>query len=328
MPVLPFAEAVELAAAALRRCRTGEANAALVANALVTAEAEGLASHGLLRLPIYAAQTRVGKIDGYAEPSVSNPRPALLWIDAKNGFAYPALQKAVERLPAIARFEGIAAAAIRRSHHCGVAGHQVRRLAEAGLIGLLFANAPAAMAPWGGNRAVFGTDPIAFGCPLPDREPIIVDMSLSKVARGQILAAARKHEAIPEGWALDAQGKATTDPEAALAGTMIPLGDAKGTALALMVELLAAGLSGAFYGYEASSFLDPEGPPPGTGQFIIAIDAGAFGDAVHRFAALAHVIEKQQGARLPGVRRAEALKRAQKEGVNINERLFVEIQAL
>ncbi len=328
MPIVPFAEAVDVAAAALRRCHTGEANAALVANALVTAEAEGLVSHGLLRLPIYAAQTRVGKIDGFAEPSVSNPRPALLWIDAKNGFAYPALQKAVESLPALARSQGIAAAAIRRSHHCGVAGHQVRGLAEQGMVGLLFANAPAAMAPWGGNRAVFGTDPIAFACPLPNREPIIVDMSLSKVARGQILAAARKGEAIPEGWALDAEGKATTDPEAALAGTMVPLGDAKGTALALMVELLAAGLSGAFYAYEASSFLDAEGPPPGTGQLIIAIDAAAFGDAANRFAALAHAIEEQPGVRLPGVRRAEALKRARIEGVNINERLFAEIRAL
>ena len=328
MPVIPFDAAVDVAAAALRRCRTSEANATLVAKALVTAEAEGLVSHGLLRLPIYAAQTRVGKIDGHAVPEVSNPRPALLWIDAKNGFAYPAMQKAVQTLPVLARAQGIAAAAIRRSHHCGVAGHQVGRLAEAGMIALLFANAPAAMAPWGGNRPVFGTDPIAFGCPLPDREPIIIDMSLSKVARGQILAASRKGEAIPEGWALDPEGNATTDPEAALAGTMVPLGDAKGTALALMVELLAAGLSGAFYGYEASSFLDAEGPPPGTGQFIIAIDAAAFGDALHRFAAIAHVIEKQPGARLPGVRRTAALKRAQAGGVNVDERLLAEIEAL
>ena len=328
MPLLSLSDSRELAAAALRRCRTGEGNAELVAEALTTAEAEGLVSHGLLRLPIYAAQTRIGKIDGYAVPSVDNPRRGLLWIDAKNGFAYPALNEAVQQLPALARSEGIAAAAIRRSHHCGVAGHTVQRLAERGLVALLFANAPAAMAPWGGNQAVFGTDPIAFACPLPERDPIVVDMSLSKVARGHILAAVRKGEAIPEGWALDPDGHPTTDPKAALAGTMVPLGDAKGTALALMVELLAAGLSGAFYGYEASSFLDADGPPPGTGQFIIAIDAAVFGDALNRFAALAHVIEKQPGARLPGVRRVTALRWAEQHGLNVSERLLAEIEAL
>src|SRR5438874_3832998 len=278
MPLLTLSEAEELGAAALRRCHTSETNAATVAKALVRAEAEGLASHGLLRMPIYAAQTRAGKIDGHAIPTVEEPRPALLWIDARNGFAYPALDEAVRVLPKVARLQGLAAAAIRRSHHCGVAGHPVRKLADAGMVAMLFANAPAAMAPWGGKRAVFGTDPIAFGCPVAGHEPIVVDMSLSKVARGNILTALRKGERIPEGWAFDSEGKPTTDPEAALAGTMVPLGDAKGTALALMVELLAAGLTGAFYAYEASSFLDAEGPPPGTGQFIIAIDAAAFGD--------------------------------------------------
>ena len=328
MPLLTLSEADELAAAALRRCHTSEGNAATVAKALVRAEAEGLASHGLLRLPIYAAQTRAGKIDGHATPTVEEPRPALLWIDARNGFACPALDEAVRALPKVARLQGLAAAAIRRSHHCGVAGHPVRKLADAGMVAMLFANAPAAMAPWGGKRAVFGTDPIAFGCPVAGHEPIVVDMSLSKVARGNILTAMRKGEPIPEGWAFDSDGNPTTDPEAALAGTMVPLGDAKGTALALMVELLAAGLSGAFYAYEASSFLDAEGPPPGTGQFIIAIDAAAFGDSLNRFAALAAAIEEQPGARLPGTRRAEYFRKAEQFGLNVSDRLIAEINAL
>lgn len=328
MAVLTLSEAEEIAAAALRRCDTSEANALLVAKALVRAEAEGLASHGLLRLPIYAAQTRAGKIDGHATPAIEEPRPALLWIDAKNGFAYPALDEAARALPKVARAQGIAAAAIRRSHHCGVAGHTVHKLADAGMVSLLFANAPAAMAPWGGKRAVFGTDPVAFGCPVAGHEPIVVDMSLSKVARGHILTAMRKGERIPEGWALDPDGNPTTDPEAALAGTMVPLGDAKGTALALIVELLAAGLSGAFYAYEASSFLDAAGPPPGTGQFIIAIDAAAFGDAQNRFAALAAAIEEQPGARVPGRRRAESLRHAVQHGLNVSDRLLAEISAL
>lgn len=328
MPVLSLQEAETLAAAALCRCRTSEANAAPVAKALVTAEAEGLVSHGLLRLPIYAAQTRNGKIDGFAVPEVSFPRPALVAVDAKNGFAYPALNLAAQFLPRIAREYGLAAAGVTRSHHCGVAGHHVRRLAESGMAAMLFANAPAAMAPWGGNRPVFGTDPVAFACPQAGRDPIVVDLSLSKVARGNILSAKRKGVPIPEGWALDSEGRPTTDPDAAIAGTMVPLGDAKGTALALMVELLAAGLTGSNYAWQASSFLDAEGPPPGTGQLIIAIDSGAFGASAVHLVEIAQEIEKQPEARLPGARRAEALRCAERDGLHVSELLLTEIQAL
>ena len=328
MPVLSLREAEELVAKALRNCRTSEDNARLVAGALVRAEAEGLKSHGLLRVPIYAAQSKAGKVDGFAVPSVERPRPALLAIDAKFGFAHPAMHKAAEMLPALARECGIAAAGIRRSHHVGVAGHPVERLAEAGFVAMMFANAPAAMAPWGGTRAVFGTDPVAFACPLPDAPPIVVDLSLSKVARGHILTAIQKGEDIPEGWALDISGKPTTNAKAALAGTMVPLGDAKGTALALMVELLAAGLTGANFASEASSFLDAEGPPPGTGQLLIAINPAPLGGGLARFAAMARSIEEQKGARLPGVRRLSARKKAETEGLTISPALLAEIQAL
>jgi (2R)-3-sulfolactate dehydrogenase (NADP+) len=328
MPVLSLQQAEELVAHALFHCRTSADNASLVAGALVRAEAEGLKSHGLLRVPMYAAQAKVGKVDGLAVPSVERPRPALLAIDAKFGFAHPALAKAAELLPALAREFGIAAAGIRRSHHVGVAGHTVEKLAKGGMLALMFANAPAAMAPWGGSRAVFGTDPLAFACPLPDASPIVVDLSLSKVARGHILTAIQKGEPIPEGWALDASGKPTTDAKAALAGTMVPLGDAKGTALALMVELLAAGLTGANFAAEASSFLDAEGPPPGTGQFLIAIDPSPFAGGLARFAAMARSIEEQEGARLPGRRRLAARKRAETEGLSIGPALLAEIQAL
>jgi (2R)-3-sulfolactate dehydrogenase (NADP+) len=193
---------------------------------------------------------------------------------------------------------------------------------------MMFANAPAAMAPWGGNRALFGTDPVAFACPLADAAPIVVDLSLSKVARGHILAAIQKGESIPEGWAIDVHGKSTTDAKAALAGTMVPLGDAKGTALALMVELLAAGLTGANYASDASSFLDAEGPPPGTGQFLIAIDAHAYGNALPRFAAMARAIEEQEGARIPGARRNAMRAKAQSNGLPISDALLAEITAL
>jgi (2R)-3-sulfolactate dehydrogenase (NADP+) len=327
---LPLDEAERLVASALERCNTAPANAACVARALVAAEADGLKGHGLSRVPSYAAQARAGKVDGQATPDVEAVTPALARIDARHGFAYPAIETAVAVLAQAAPVAGIACTAIRRSHHCGVAGHPVERLADAGLVALMFANTPAAMAPWGGRTPVFGTNPIAFACPLPDQPPIVIDLSLSKVARGNILAARQKGEAIPEGWALDADGRPTTDAEAALKGTMLPLGDAKGTALALMVELLAAGLTGATLAADASSFLDDRGEPPGTGQLIIAFDPrmlGGPGTLAH-FGRLADQIISQSGARLPGARRIGLRETARRQGLTVAPALLAEIAAL
>jgi len=329
MTTLSLAAAHALVSEALVRCGTRPPAADSVARALVGAEADGLKGHGLSRVASYAAQVRAGKVVGDAAVAVTRPRPGLLAVDAAHGFAYPALDAVVEQLPAMVREQGVAAAGLRRSHHCGAAGRPVEALAEAGLMAILLANTPAAMAPWGGSRAVFGTNPLAFACPLPGRPPIVVDLSLSKVARGAIMAARQRGEAIPEGWALDAAGAPTTDPAAALKGTMVPLGDAKGTALALMVELLAAGLTGGRFAGEASSFLDAEGDPPGTGQLVIALAADAFGPgALARFAELAGSIEMQDGARLPGARRLALRARAEAEGLSVPDALVAEIAAL
>lgn len=328
MPNLTLAQAEELVTAALIRARTESSSAKSVARALVAAEADGLKGHGLSRVPTYAAQAKNGKIDGAAKPKLEWKKPGVAAIDAANGFAYPAIDLATASLPEAAKKNGIAAAPIYRSHHCGAAGLPVEKLAEAGLVALMFANTPGAIAPWGGSRAVFGTNPIAFACPLPGKPPIVVDLSLSKVARGNILAAKQKNEPIPEGWALDEAGKPTTDANAALKGTMLPLGDAKGTALALMVELLAAGLTGANYAADASSFLDAKGSPPGTGQLLIAFDPSAFGGTLDHFAALAQSIETQPGARLPGARRLSLRDKAKQNGVTINDALFAEIEAI
>lgn len=326
---LTISDAEALVTEALVRANTAPGNARQVAAALVRAEADGLKGHGLSRVPSYAAQAKVGKVDGRATPTLAKPRPAVAAIDAANGFAYPALAMALEALPGLARENGLAAAAIRRSHHCGAAGLFVEDLAAQGLVALLFANTPGAIAPWNGRRAVFGTNPIAFACPLPGRDPIVVDLSLSKVARGNIVSARQRGEPIPEGWAVDAEGRPTTDPAAALAGTMLPLGDAKGTALALMVELLAAGLTGANFAADASSFLDDKGAPPGTGQLFLAFAPEAFGDgAAERFAGLAASIEKQPGARLPGRRRLDLRRKAGRDGLAVEAGLLAEIAAI
>ena len=290
-----------------------------VARALVAAEADGLKGHGLSRITTYVSMMKTGKIDGQAKPQLHRRKPGAILIDAACGFAYPAIDIACAELPVMAHKCGIAIAGITRSNHAGAIGHHVELLAAQGLVALFFANTPEAIAPWGGTKAVFGTNPIAFAAPLPDRAPLVIDMALSKVARGNIVAAKQKGERIPEGWALDADGKPTTDPDAALAGTMIAMGDAKGATLALMVEVLAAALVGSHLSIEASSFLDASGPPPETGQSIIAIDPDSLGQG--QFAAsmtrLAAAIESQPGARLPGMRRLAARKLAVEKGIEI-----------
>lgn len=319
----------ELIVGALTRSRTSQANAGSVARALLAAELAGQNGHGLRRVAAYSAQARAGKVDGFATPVSEQFRPGALSIDAGNGFAYPAMDLALEWLPDAARSQGIAIAGIRRSHHCGVAGVIVEALAEQGVAALMVANAPAAMAPWGGRRALFGTDPIAFAAPLDGQDPVVVDISLSKVARGKIMAAAQKGDAIPEGWALDPDGQPTTDAKAAMAGTMIPLGDAKGTALALMVELLCAGLTGANYAWQATSFFDDKGDPPGTGQAIIAIDPDAFGPGgSERMAMMADMVAGTEGARLPGRRRQQIRADYLANGIPVDIALADDIRAI
>jgi (2R)-3-sulfolactate dehydrogenase (NADP+) len=300
-----IADAIADVAALFIEAGVNPATARSVAMALVAAEADGLKGHGLSRVPTYLTMVKSGKIDGKAVPVASRPKPGVLAIDARDGFAYTAIDLAIAELPAIARAQGIALAAISNSNHCGAAGLHVEKLAEAGLVALLFANTPGAIAPWGGSKPVFGTNPIAFAAPLPGRPPVVIDMALSKVARGPIVAAKQKGEAIPEGWALDVDGNPTTDAGKALAGTMVPLGDAKGATLAMMVEILAAALVGAHFAYEASSFIDGAGGPPKTGQLILVIDPSAMGGAhfAARMTDLAAAIEAQPGARLPGARR-------------------------
>lgn len=313
---ISLAEARDMLAAALRANGLGDGPAYSVAEALVSAEAQGQAGHGFSRFDDYLAQVRSGKINPRAEIKVSAPRPASLLVDADCGFAYPALDMAVEQGAELAKRYGIAAMAVTNSHHCGALAVQVERLAERGLVAMMFANSPKAIAPWGGKQALFGTNPIAFAAPRRSEPPLVIDLSLSKVARGKIMNAKKTGQSIPEGWALDKDGQATTDPEAALGGTMLPIADAKGTSLALMVEILAAVLTSAALSSEASSFFAAEGPAPRVGQFLLAIDAEALsGDFFDRLEVLLGMIEGSEGARLPGKRRLASMAKAEQDGL-------------
>lgn len=327
---LSLSEAVALVQRALAASRVSAANAASVARALVAAEADGQVGHGLSRVPAYAAQARVGKVAGFAVPTVTTVRPAALRVDAEFGFAYPAIDAALDALVPLARAQGIAVAAIHRSHHFGQAGAHAERLAQAGLVGLVLGNSPKAMAFWGGKAPRLGTNPIAFACPAPGAPPLVIDLALSVVARGRIMAADQRGEAIPQGWALDPDGQPTTDAGAALAGTMVPIGGAKGAALALMVEIIGAALTGGAFGWEASSFFDDQGPPPAMGHVLMAIDplplsGEQFGA---RIAALLGMMAMEDGVRLPGISRLARRAEAEAGGLAPPAALLARIQAL
>jgi len=309
---------------------TAPENAVSVATALIAAEIDGQTGHGLSRVPAYAAQARSGKVNGRAIPRATQTAKAAIVVDAADGFAYPALDLGIRELARLAPATGIAAVAIHHSHHCGVAGRSVEKLAELGLIGLMFSNTPKAIAPWGGAKALFGTNPIAFAAPRRSAPPLVIDLSLSKVARGKVMVAAKAGQAIPEGWALDAEGRPTSDAKAALDGAMLPMGDAKGAALALMVEILAAGLSASHFGNEASSFFDAEGAPPRIGQLVIAIEPKAFAGPsfIDRIEALLSAIAAQPGARLPGEKRLTGRALAKAGAIQVDAGLLGDIEAL
>lgn len=330
-PSISIAEAERLAVKALIAAGTAPENAGPVARALVGAEASGQPGHGLSRMPSYVEQVRSGKVNGEARPSYEQVRPGLVRIDAGHGFAYPAIGLALELLPEMARENGIALAAIHRSHHFGQGGAHCEALAGKGLVAMIFGNAPKAVAPWGASRAMFGTNPICFAAPGPEgKPPLVIDFAVSRVAKGKVMAAHRTGKPIPEGWALDDQGKPTTDTAAAMKGTMVPIGEAKGAALAMMIEVLSAALVGAHFGFEANSVFDGEGAPPNLSQTILAIDPGlTSGNAYwERIGLLFDEIERTDGARMPGSRRLEARGIAERDGLKVPDEILEDLLRL
>ena len=323
---LDIAAAERLAEAALIAHGVAAAQVNPTATALVAADRDGLASHGLARLPYYLAQIRSGKVVADATPSVVRDG-AVVRVDAGHGLSFPAVAEGCAMGAEVARAQGVAVVSVTRSHHFGVAGQPVERLARDGLIAMALSNSPAAMAPWGGAVPLYGTNPIAFAAPRAGADPLLIDLSLSHVARGKVMIAQKKGEPIPEGWALDAAGAPTTDPDAAMAGTMVPAGEAKGAALALMVELLTAGLAGANYAFEASSMFDDKGPPPALAHFLLVLDPARFaGDFAARAETMFAAMAAQEGVRLPGARRFEA--RAAAETITIPEALAEDLETL
>ncbi len=323
-----------LVAAALEQAGASSAMATATARALVLAEAQGLGSHGLSRVAQYATHLRNGRVNGSAKPALSSQRSAAVLVDAGEGLAFEACALAVSEAIRRARSCGIALGAVTNSHHCGVLVDHLRPVAAAGLVGLGLTNSPAAMPAAGGRHAIFGTNPIAAIFPRRLNEPLMIDMSLSEVARGKVMMAAKDGKPIPSGWALDAAGHPTTDAKAALSGVMLPIGatsSPKGAMLALVVELLVTTLIGANFGFEASSFFVDEGNRPHLGQLFIVIDPGALAGAnayLDRIEVLIQDMLQDDGVRLPGLRRQALLAKAEREGLAVPQAMLDSLKAM
>jgi (2R)-3-sulfolactate dehydrogenase (NADP+) len=331
MPVHPLSYWLDIATRALRNAGAHEQMAAITAQALVDAEAQGLASHGLSRVGQYATHLRNGRADGRAIAAVVAKKGGAVLVDARCGLAFPACALAVHEAIAGAREFGVSFAGVTNSHHFGVAAWHLRPVAEAGMVGLALGNSPSAMPAPGGRHGIFGTNPIAAVFPRRGVEPLVIDLSLSEVARGKVMVAAKEGRAIPPGWALDAQGNPTTDAKAALDGMMLPMGGAKGAMLALIVEVLATALTGAAIGFEASSFFVAEGNRPRIGQAFLVIDPGALAgsDVYHeRIETLVAAMLQDEDVRLPGARRDALMAKARSEGLSIGPALSDELQRL
>ena len=341
MATLTLDQARSKVAGALQRAGATEAMAVSTARALVLAEAQGLGSHGLSRVAQYATHLRNGRVDGRAVPEVVKSKAAAAVVDARDGLAFPACELAVAEAVRRAGEHGISIVGICNSHHAGVIVDHLRAVADAGMVGLGFANSPAAMPAAGGRHAIFGTNPIAAIFPRRSGPsaggagagPLMIDLSLSEVARGKLMVAAKEGRSIPLGWALDAAGEPTTDPKAGLAGSMLPIGAAsstKGAMLALVVELLVTALIGAQFGFEASSFFVDEGNRPRIGQTFIVIDPGALAGReafLDRIEVLVAEMMVDSDVRLPGARRQALLQKAEAAGITIADAMLASLDA-
>ena len=295
-------------------------NARVIAEVVVAAEHDGSRSHGLFRVPGYLADVANGWADGRATPLVADAAPGVIVVDAGNGYCQPAYRAARDLFIEKTRVQGIAALAIRNSHHLAVLWPEVEDLAENGLVALAFRNSRSHMIPHRGRRKLFGTNPMAFACPRPGGPPLVWDQAASFMARGDIMVAAKNGERVPLGAGVDREGNLTTDPQAILdGGAQLPFGGYKGSLIALMVEVIAAAATGSLLSLEDQSGDVPGAQSANAGELIIAIDpARTGGDGfLARIDRLVAGLRGNGEARVPGERRHVARRRAMAEGISV-----------
>jgi (2R)-3-sulfolactate dehydrogenase (NADP+) len=331
MPRLSLGQLHELAERALVRAGANAATATTTADALVYADARGLPSHGVTRLAQYAAHLQNGRADGSAQPRIVASKGGAALISAASGLAYPACALAVREAISRAHEFGVALVGVTDSHHYGVAAFHLAPVGAAGMVGIALSNSPAAMPVAGGKRPLLGTNPIAAIFPRARGVPLLIDMSLSEVARGKLMMAAKDGRPIPLGWALDAAGEPTTDARAGLDGSMLAMGGTKGAMLALVVELLVTALTGAAFGFEASTLFVDEGNRPRLGHAFLVVDPRALSGCPayeERIETLIGAMTAEAGVRLPGERREALARKAAADGIELSPQLYEQLIAL
>lgn len=327
---ITLAEGRELALAALTRHGCDKANAEAVAGIMMAAEADRAESHGLFRLPGYIASLKSGKVDGRAKPVVTRPSPGVVRVDGKLGFAPLAIEAGRAPLIEAARAQGVAALALVRIHHFAALWPEVEALAAHGLAALACTCATPMVAPAGGTKPFFGTNPLAFAFPRDNAPPVVFDQASAAMARGDVTIHAREGKPVPPGTGIGPDGQPTTDPAAVLKGAQLPFGGYKGSNIALMIELLAGALIGEVFSPESGRLGPHDGGPPVGGELIIALDpdrfnSGAWGQRVESFL---DEMMAQAGVRLPGARRHRNRAETGATGIGLPNALLAEIREL
>ncbi len=266
----------EFSAEVFTRAGVPRVHAETVAQSLIHADLRGIESHGLARMPIYVQRIERGLIEPKKEPMVVSEQGAAMLLDGQNQLGAVVGKKALTLVMEEARKNGTALVGVRASNHFGACSYYAEQAIAEGMILLVLSNAPQTMAPLGGIRPFFGSNPLAVGIPAGEEPPFLLDMATSVAARGKIALAAKKGESIPVGWALDAEGQPTTNPDKALEGTILPFGGAKGYGIAMFIDILCGVLTGAGFGDSVYSLYDNWEHPQNVGHFFLAIDIGRY----------------------------------------------------
>ncbi len=328
---LSIDEIHKLAKDCLLRNGCDDVNTSAVADVITRAERDGCHSHGLMRVAGYVAALKSGKVDGTATPEVSQLAPAVVRVKGNGCFAPLALNAGRQKLIDSARKTGIAALALTEIHHFAALWAEIEPVAEAGLCALACTSYKPAVIPAGGNKALYGTNPLAFGWPRRNAPPVIFDQASSVMAKGEVMLAAREGHDLPEGVGVDANGLASTDPNEVLKGALLAFGGHKGSSIAMMIELLAGGLIGESFSFEAAKRDNNDGGPARGGELMIAIDPALFGDGedwLDHSEALFQEILSQPGTRLPSDRRYRNRAIAEQDGVDVATSIYDTIKGL
>jgi LDH2 family malate/lactate/ureidoglycolate dehydrogenase len=329
---LPLEEVRRISIDVLKAGGLSDDHAHAIAEIVYAGQRDECHSHGMYRLLGCVRSVKEGKVNPKAVPDVVDHAPAVVRVDARFGFSPLAFECGKPLLVEKARRTGLAAMAINNCYHFSALWPEVEAISTDGLVALAMTPSHSWVAPAGGSKPVFGTNPIAFAWPRPDGPPFVFDFATSAIARGEIELHRRAGKPIPTGWAVDRAGNPTNDPAAALAGAMLTFGGHKGSALSAMIELMAGPLIGDMMSAESMAFDEGVGAAPCHGELILAFDPKVFlgADAAQHVARAERMFEAivGQGARLPSQRRYEARKRSKLDGVRIPRALYDDLQAL